>query len=306
MIGTAAPDLIVPYDRQRAVSDFRKALTVKKTAYTQRISHETKEEIIGKNYSIFIRPDMRGEAITFFDRQLAQNTNNIYSEYPILTKSGYEIRLGQNTQLIIKNGKAIGFQAVSRDITKKKRREEALRSSENKYRKLSIIDDLTRLYNSRYFYVQLKKEIERSNRYGQPLALLLLDIDNFKQFNDNGHVEGDQVLLRFDQIAKRCLRQTDSAYRYGGEEFTIILPLTTGKNATFTAERIRADFKRESFYQESTPDNHLTVSTGLAQYKTNENMIAFVNRVDQLMYRAKQQGKDRICHEEQWQNGSDN
>ena len=389
LTGTATLDLIVPDDRQRAISDFRKALTVKKRLIhnefrmrhkngTERIfegvgnnlldnpivagfvmnirditdrkqaeeelrkSEERyrvlvenasdfvyimdlngnvtfvnpsgfkalgydKKEIIGKNYSVFIRPDMRGEAITFFGRQLAQNTNNTYSEYPILTKSGYEIWLGQNTQLIIKDGKAIGFQAVSRDITEKKRREEALRSSENKYRKLSIIDDLTRLYNSRYFYVQLKKEIERSNRYGQPLALLLLDIDNFKQFNDTyGHVEGDQVLLRFGQIAKRCLRQTDSAYRYGGEEFTIILPMTTGKNATFTAERIRADFKRESFYQESTPDNHLTVSIGLAQYKTNENMIAFVNRVDQLMYQAKQQGKDRICHEEQWQNGSDN
>jgi len=115
-------------------------------------------------------------------------------------------------------------------------------------RELSIIDDLTQLYNSRHFHQQLKN----GDRSGRPLrtalTLLLLDLDDFKQFNDAyGHIEGDRVLSRLGQVVKRCLRQTDSAYRYGGEEFTIMLPMTTSKDGAVTAERIRAELKEEIF-----------------------------------------------------------
>ena len=183
-------------------------------------------------------------------------------------------------------------------VMERKWAEEALRKSEERYHELSIIDGLTQLYNSRHFYLQLKNEIERSNRHGQPLTILLLDLDNYKAFNDAyGHIEGDQVLLRLGQVLKRCLRQTDSAYRYGGEEFTILLPMTTSKNAAVTAERIRTEFKKEIFSPAPGQDIHMTVSIGLAQYKTKEEMKVFVNRVDQLMYQAKNNGKDRVCSE---------
>jgi len=188
---------------------------------------------------------------------------------------------------------------VGRDITKRKEMEVLLRDSEKRYRELSIIDDLTQLYNSRYFYHQLKMEIDRANRYEeQPMTLLLLDLDDFKQFNDTfGHVEGDQVLLRLGQVVKRCLRQTDSAYRYGGEEFTILLPMTKSEDAAVTAERIRTEFKKENFSPLSGQDVYVTMSIGLAQYKPQEDMKAFVNRVDQLMYQAKKNGKDSVCCE---------
>ncbi|MDO9516402.1 MAG: GGDEF domain-containing protein [Syntrophales bacterium] len=176
--------------------------------------------------------------------------------------------------------------------------EEALRESEQRYRELSIIDDLTQLYNSRYFHVQLKSEIGRSNRYEHPLTLLLLDLDDFKAFNDAyGHVEGDQVLSRLGQVMKRCLRETDSAYRYGGEEFTIILPMTPNKEGATIAERIRVEFKKETFSHVPGQDIHVTVSIGLAQYKTQEEMKAFVHRADQFMYQGKRDGKDRVCCE---------
>lgn len=175
---------------------------------------------------------------------------------------------------------------------------EALRESEQRYRDLSMIDDLTQLYNSRHFYVRLKSETERSNRYGQPLTLLLLDLDNFKGFNDAyGHVEGDQVLSRLGQVVKRCLRETDSAYRYGGEEFTILLPMTTNVEGVVTAERIRTEFRKEAFSPVPGQEVHMTVSIGLAQYKAKEEMKAFVHRVDQWMYQGKRNGKDRICCE---------
>ncbi len=180
----------------------------------------------------------------------------------------------------------------------RKKKEQELKESEQKYRELSMIDDLTQLYNSRHFYIQLKRETERSNRYGQPLTLLLLDLDNFKIFNDAyGHVEGDQVLSRLGHVVKRCLRETDSAYRYGGEEFTILLPMTTSGEGVVTAERIRTEFRKEIFSPASGQAVHMTVSIGLAQYKTKEEMKAFVHRVDQWMYQGKKNGKDRVCRE---------
>jgi diguanylate cyclase (GGDEF)-like protein/PAS domain S-box-containing protein len=187
---------------------------------------------------------------------------------------------------------------VIEDITERKRMEEALRESEKRYRELSIVDDLTQLYNSRHFYHQLKMEIDRADRYGQPLTLLLLDLDDFKTFNDTyGHVEGDRILSRLGRVVKNCLRQTDSAYRYGGEEFTILLPMTKSEEGAVTAERIRTEFKNELFSPGPGQDVHATVSIGLAQYKPPEDMKAFVHRVDQLMYQGKKNGKDRVCCE---------
>ncbi len=184
-----------------------------------------------------------------------------------------------------------------RDITERKKAEDILRENEKKYLELSIIDDLTQLYNSRHFHAQLEKEIERSNRYEQPLTILLLDIDNFKAFNDAyGHVEGDYVLSRLGKVIKRCLRETDSAYRYGGEEFTIILPMTTSEEGIVTAKRIQTELGKEAFYPVG-PKVHITVSTGLSQHKLKEDMKAFVHQVDQLMYQAKKNGKDMICSE---------
>jgi len=263
-----------------------------------RVTGYEEEELIGKHYPTFICPDMREEAMNFFGRQFVKGIPNTYSEYPVIVKDGREIWLGQNTQLIFQDGKVMAFQAVARDITDRKRVEEALRESENRYRELSIIDNLTQLYNSRHFYQQLKMEIDRVDRYKQPLTLLLLDLDDFKQFNDAyGHIEGDKVLSRFGQVVKRCLRQTDSAYRYGGEEFTILLPMTTSKNSAVTAERIRAELKKENFSPVAGKDVHMTVSIGIAQYKPQEDMRAFVHLVDQLMYQAKKNGKDRVCPE---------
>lgn len=185
---------------------------------------------------------------------------------------------------------------LKQEIEERKQAEAALMESEKRFRELSIVDELTSLYNSRHFYFQLKNELERSNRYKQHLTLLLLDLDNFKALNDTyGHVEGDKVLKRLGKVIKKCLRKTDSAYRYGGEEFTVLLPMTTSVNGIVIAERIRTEFNNETFSPEPGQDIHLTLSVGIAQYKSQEDMKAFVSRVDQLMYQAKKNGKDRVC-----------
>ena len=267
-------------------------------ASTIRITGYEEEEIIGKHYQAMIHPHLRDEAIRFFGIQFVKRLQNTYSEYPMITKDGREVWLGQNTQLIVEDGKITGFQAVSRDITERKQLEKEVRDSEERYREMSIIDDLTQLYNSRHFYHQLKMEIDRLDRHEQPLTILLIDLDDFKAFNDAyGHIEGDQVLLRLGQVIKRCLRKADSAYRYGGEEFTVILPMTTCEEGIVNAERIREELKKENFSPSPGKQVYLTVSTGVAQYRKQEDIKAFVNRVDHLMYQGKKNGKDRICSE---------
>jgi diguanylate cyclase (GGDEF)-like protein/PAS domain S-box-containing protein len=222
---------------------------------------------------------------------------DILAETIHVTKDGLKIPVESHIRKFQYFGKQVAL-SISRDITDRKWAEEALRESENRYRELSIIDALTQLYNSRHFYQQLKMEIDRVDRYGQPLTLLLLDLDDFKLFNDTyGHIEGDQVLSRFGQVIKRCLRQTDSAYRYGGEEFTILLPMITSEDGAVTAERVRAELRKEIFSPVSGKDVYITVSIGLAQYRPQEDMKDFVHRVDQIMYQAKKNGKDRVCSE---------
>ena len=164
-----------------------------------------------------------------------------------------------------------------------------------KLQKLATTDGLTKLYNSRSFYSQLELEVDRYNRYKHPLSLLLLDIDNFKEFNDNfGHLEGDKVLVRFSQIIKSCLRTNDSAYRYGGEEFTVILPETNGDEAKTVAQRIRSSLESEKFKPIPNKNAQITISIGVTQYYPKEELSAFIRRADKAMYLSKKNGRNRV------------
>ena len=165
----------------------------------------------------------------------------------------------------------------------------------DKLEKLAITDGLTTLYNLRHFYKQLEVEIGRCSRYGHSLSLLLLDIDNFKRYNDSyGHLEGDKVLVRLSQIIKSCLRTMDSAYRYGGEEFTVILPETKGEEAKNVANRIKRAVELERFLPEPDKVVNITISIGLTEYFKNEQLSTVIKRADQAMYNSKAQGRNRI------------
>ena len=173
-----------------------------------------------------------------------------------------------------------------------------------KLRRLAITDDLTRLYNARYFHSQLELEVDRSNRYSHPLSLLLMDIDHFKKYNDAyGHLEGDKVLIRFGHLVRSCMRAMDSAYRYGGEEFTIILPETTGKEAMNVANRIRKLTEAAKMNPRAGKPVAVTVSIGVTQYRKNEKISALIQRADDAMYKSKQNGRNRVTafFEESWQ-----
>ena len=201
------------------------------------------------------------------------------------------------TQKRSEDGTITGFQGIVRDITAQKAMEEALKESEKRYMELSITDDLTGLFNQRHFYNQLRAEIDRIQRYKHPLALLLLDVDNFKIYNDTyGHLAGDKVLSKLGEVIRNSIRKTDSGYRYGGEEFTVILTETLGQNAVVAAERLRKRFADEIFFPVPLEPVGVTVSVGIANYRDGEEIASFVKRADQNMYEAKGKGKNCVYY----------
>lgn len=162
---------------------------------------------------------------------------------------------------------------------------------------LAITDGLTTLYNHRYFQTQLNAEIDRVRRYPHPLALIMIDIDSFKEFNDTyGHPLGDFVLSKIAKEIKRNIRKVDIACRYGGEEFAIILPETGIKEAALVAEKIRKSTEDLKFETgRGNKKEKMTISGGIAQLKPNMTKEDLVKHADVALYRSKHEGKNKIC-----------
>jgi two-component system cell cycle response regulator len=191
-------------------------------------------------------------------------------------------------------GELVGIVEHISDITKRVEAEEALKESEKRYRELSRVDELTGLFNKRYFNRVLDDEIKRVERNGQPLSLIMMDIDNFKHHNDTyGHADGDKVLAQLGTILSSSIRTTDLACRYGGEEFVIILPSTAGEGGALLAERIRKKFAEKSFYPTPEEKVNKTLSLGITQFVPGDNIESFVKRADANLYKAKSKGKNQ-------------
>lgn len=161
--------------------------------------------------------------------------------------------------------------------------------------KLATTDGLTELNNHRHFQELLSKEIERTRRYGSSVALLLMDIDHFKSFNDTyGHPVGDLVLKEISQCIKRSLRANDIPARYGGEEFTVIIPESNEQGALIIAERIRSTIENHVI---NSNDRQLrvTVSIGVAAYPSlATNQPQLIDSADKALYNSKEHGRNRV------------
>ncbi|MBA7466204.1 hypothetical protein ES707_01381 [subsurface metagenome] len=165
-------------------------------------------------------------------------------------------------------------------------------------KELTRVDELTQVYNKREFQRRLPEDIELTRRYAHFLSLAMLDIDDFKHYNDtNGHLAGDMVLKQLSQILIGNLRRTDVPFRYGGEEFAVILPATSREGALIILEKVRKEIENFSFeYREKQPGGKVTVSIGIATYPVDtKNAQDLVNCADKALYRAKATGKNRTC-----------
>ena len=170
------------------------------------------------------------------------------------------------------------------DITKRIEMEKNLE-------KLATTDKLTGIYNRHKFDEIFKAEIGRALRYKTPLALIMFDIDHFKDVNDNyGHNVGDKVLQAITDIVKSNIRDTDIFARWGGEEFVILSPQTQRESAVALAQKLRKAIESFLFVQKLT----LTCSFGMAFYKENESRDNFIKTADDALYQAKKQGRNRV------------
>ncbi|MEO8217961.1 MAG: GGDEF domain-containing protein [Acidobacteriota bacterium] len=156
-----------------------------------------------------------------------------------------------------------------------------------------LIDALTGIYNRRYFDRRLQEEMSRSRRHGTPLSLVLLDADHFKKINDtHGHVGGDEVLRSIGLLMTQSLRSADAFWRYGGEEFALVLPNTTIEAAELLARRL---LKKVSHGVEAATGIPITMSGGLTAFGADDQLAsAMIGRADAALYEAKASGRNCV------------
>jgi diguanylate cyclase len=169
-----------------------------------------------------------------------------------------------------------------------------LRASMMTIQEMAIHDDLTGFYNRRHLMELIGTEKSRTVRTGSVFSLVMLDLDKFKNINDTyGHQAGDNVLITFSTIVRSVLRKTDFCGRYGGEEFLIGLTDTDIREAKVFAERIRM-YVEDNLFPDISPGSKVTVSIGLAEHRTNEDIEKTISRADEALYRAKNNGRNRV------------
>ena len=163
---------------------------------------------------------------------------------------------------------------------------------QRRLRKLSDTDELTGLANRRRLMQRLREEMSSASRHARPLSLLLLDLDHFKRINDTwGHLKGDQVLKQLAELCCNALRGEDLVARLGGEELAILLPCTPIAAALRLAERLREAIAGHDF---GITQGRVTASLGVAEYRDNDSIDAFIERADRGLYAAKRAGRNRV------------
>lgn len=165
-------------------------------------------------------------------------------------------------------------------------------------RELSMRDPLTSLYNRRFFNDHLETEFIRARRYDRTFSLLMIDIDNFKLYNDtNGHLKGDEALVRTAAVLADTLRKCDVIARYGGEEFTVLLPEIDHEGALKAAEHLRRAVEAAAYFnEEALPLGKFTVSIGVATYPGKaESIIDLIDFADKALYAGKSRGRNIVC-----------
>ena len=190
----------------------------------------------------------------------------------------------------------INIESLSRVINntlERARLRNDVKKAHAKMAEMSTVDELTKLHNRRYFIEAMEGEFERANRYETEMALILMDLDHFKEVNDtHGHPAGDMVLSEIGRILKELIRRNDIACRYGGEEFAVILPNVSRDNIYAAYERFREIVSKQPFEYE-TKKIHITISIGIAFSNDAKLINDLLTHADQALYQAKKTGRNK-------------
>lgn len=250
-------------------------------AFVRLLEADSAEELFGYEIaSLYVDP---GERVSF-SNTLMQDGEVFRYELHMRTVKGREIRTADTAfRHFDESGNPV-FDGALEDITRRRELEAEL-SYQARY------DKLTNLANRRHCEAVLQTETERSDRYGQPLSALMIDVDRFKRINDErGHAEGDRVLEWIAGVLRNRVRESDLAGRWGGEEFVVLLPSTPATKAHRLAEELRRAVAQE-------PDGDITpvtISVGYAGYQHGEGNARFMQRLDRALYSAKGEGRNRV------------
>ena len=272
----------------------------------EKISGYSKEEVLGKNNIWELLYPNEEYRTSIYNKALSiinSGEEIIDFETTIICKDASEKVLSWNTHnMEDKDKNIIGSLAIARDVTKMKANEKQLQlladkleESNKKLLELSYIDALTNIPNRRAYDEKIINEIQDTKRSGEEFCVFMIDIDNFKEYNDiYGHEDGDLALFRVsNQIRSILPRKTDFIARYGGEEIVVILSYTPLDKAEFIAEKIlQSIIDLNIQHSFSKYNQHLTISIGVSSTRSGiENIVA---HADQALYKAKENGRNRV------------
>jgi diguanylate cyclase (GGDEF)-like protein/PAS domain S-box-containing protein len=254
-----------------------------------------------EDWAARMHPDDREWVVNFCVAQSKAGADH-EADYRALTRDGGYVWI-RDVVHVVRNedGEVDSLVGFMFDISERKKTEEKLVTLQKELEELSFKDGLTGVANRRMFDSILEREWANAQRHNQPLSLIMLDIDYFKQYNDHyGHIQGDDCLKRVGQaLGSAATRARDFFARFGGEEFVLVLPETDEKSAAKIAERCRSLIFKEQIPHENSPVSQiLTVSIGVGTMIPThaDEAVAFIEEVDRRLYQAKQSGRNCIAN----------
>ena len=261
-------------------------------------------EMVGRGIMEFLSSESREYLGASFKKNKKKRADGTLKkpflyEVEFVSKSGTPSWYEVSAKPLFKDGAFTGYIGTSRDISEKKEHENEvkryiaeLEHTNRKLDKLATFDMLTGVYNRRKFEQDMVTAVEKKEKYDSPFSIIMFDIDGFKQVNDlYGHKMGDVILQEMASVVKRVLRESDKLFRWGGDEFVILLQETSLKNAFKAAEKVRKTVEAYDFEIEK---NCITISIGVGEFIKDDNIDQFLSIVDNALLKAKAKGKNRV------------